>query len=105
MSFRAEIMRKRLNRCEEIFRPPGSFAARVHALSPEHKLIYESWKLKCAEYWAQWDIDDVYRVIIGDICSIMPEPKLPFIVKNKLFPMPDLKLSPQEQYEQLLESL
>ncbi len=105
MSFRGEIMRRRLDRCEESLRPPGSFAARLHALHPEHKRIYEAWKTKRAAYWSLWKGEEPYRVLIGDICSLTPEPVLPSYVSNLLHPQPDPRLSPQEQYELLLESM
>tara|TARA_B100000780_G_scaffold188715_1_gene132693 strand:- start:1659 stop:1997 length:339 start_codon:yes stop_codon:yes gene_type:complete len=105
MTFRAEIMRKRLAKCEEILRPPGSFAARLHGLSPEYRVIYDAWKAERAEYWSEWNIDDIYRLIIGDICPLKPEPVLPPYIHNLLFPQPDPNLSPGEQYDQLLESV
>ena len=105
MSFRGEIMRKRLNRCEDILRPPGSFAARLHALCPEYRRIYEAWKMKQAEYWSQWSDEDPYRVLIGEICPLMPEPALPFYVQSELYPPVNSNLSAQKQYEQLLESI
>lgn len=105
MSFRAEIMRSRLDRCEKILRPPGSFAARLHALRPEDKRIYDAWKMKCVEYWSQWDGEEPYRVLIGDICPLASEPFLPFTISKQLFPPLNSKLSPQQQYEQLLESM
>mgnify|MGYP006286881625 CR=1 FL=1 len=103
--FRAEILKKRIAKCEEILRPPGSFAARLHNLSPEYRRIYDAWKAEKAAYWSEWQGEEPYRVILGEITPIKPEPQLPPFVSDLLYPPPDPNLSPREQYEQMLESM
>ena len=95
---------QRLKTLESEIQSEGSLQARIAALNPRDREIYDRWKKASQEYWSKFKGDEAYRVLLGDIVPDTPEPALDYYITSKLHPKPDRNEVPYEAYMRMLES-
>ena len=108
MSFRADILHKRLNAVELIIYPPGSVAANIRSLSAQDRSFYAAYTKKAAAWSEARPGEQAYIDLLAHIAGESlddPVPELPQYIRDKIYPKIQQTDSPEETYKNLLESL
>lgn len=108
MAYKTDLLTKRLNRVERKIFPPESVAAKIRALSPHDRAVYDDYKRKRAEWSKSRPGELAYMDILADIDGEtlnQPIPRLPQYIRNKIYPCCKPELSAQQHYMNLVESL
>lgn len=93
---------ERLRTLENEIQPEGSLQARISALNPRDRAIYDRWKKTNQEYWSQYEGKEMYEAFLIGITNESSEPKLPLFIAKQLYPRLQNDLSPYEAYQKIL---